>query len=118
MTDDEVFAITPPRNLTGAPGHDALRAAWGVPVGGNGKRPDERKSNDVVTNHARAVAAYNERRAAQPLEREADIRAAHADRLAGAKFVELMVKYDIPETTLRRGWRRLGLEVPGRSKTQ
>lgn len=100
---------TAPRDVSGTPGHDALRAYWGVTPGGRGDIRQSAGRNgkgDVVTN---LVRAYQERsRAIYDANHTAAV-AAHADYLAGMTWTDLEKNHGLSDTTLRLHWRNEGL---------
>lgn len=102
-----------PRDLTGHPGHAALRRAWGVPPGGRRpNRPPTTQSGDdhIIANLFKSVHERN--RTILAANRAAAI-AAHADYMAGASYENLKAKFGLGATALRRHWRAEGLPYTG-----
>ncbi len=99
---------TDPRDVSGTPGHDKLRAYWEVPPGGlNPKRPTATPpGGDILSNLMRsqvqrsnAIGAANRQKAL----------AAHAEYTAGMTLKELQAKYHLAPATFRGHWRAAGL---------
>ena len=111
MIDHDYYSV--PRDLTGHPGHDALRRAWSVPPGG--RRPNQPPVSQSGDDHIIGnlfIANRERNQAIQAANRPRAI-AAHADYLAGASYEALKAKYGLGATALRRHWRAEGLSYAG-----
>ena len=105
MTADDP---TDPRDVSGTPGHEALRAYWEVPPGGlNPRRPTTTPPGGDILSHlmrsqvqrSNAIGAANRQKAL----------AAHAEYTAGMTLKELQAKYHLAPATFRGHWRAAGL---------
>ena len=103
---------TAPRDRTGTPGHEALRAYWEVPPGGlNPHRPTTTPPGGDILSHlmrsqvqrSNAIGAAN---------RPAAL-AAHVDYMKGMTYRALQEKYHLAPATMRDHWRKAGLPFAG-----
>jgi hypothetical protein len=103
---------TAPRDVSGTPGHEALRAYWEVPPGGlNPKRPTATPpGGDILSNLRRSQVQRSN--AIGAANRPAAL-AAHEDYLKGATYRQLQEKYHLAPATLRAHWRAAGLAFAG-----
>lgn len=109
--NDDTYAASEPRDLTGTPAHETLRAFWGAPAGGNGREGRERESQgDALTNLTNSLIARNARHAA---DYEARARKAWEIYQAGRdEGVTRQQAADAANLTVKAAlgwWRRLGL---------
>ena len=116
MTDDltgPIIALSAPRDVSGTPGHEALRRYWEVPEGGLNPRPAPARrranGNDVVANLRRA---YDEKRGKGKDNDEAKARRAYqliTER--GLTMRSACMTVGMEAAKIREWWTRLGLEV-------
>ena len=105
MTDDP--GASEVRDLTGAPGHEALRQYWQVQPGGRRERPAPNMPGDILAN---LDTAYRQRNTAQTARLEARARRAWEMRQQGLPMGEILTALDMTTSrTLYRWWMKLGL---------
>lgn len=99
---------TAPRDLSGTPGHEALRRYWEVPPGGlNPRRPTATpKGGDILSNLMRSQVRRSH--AIGDANRLTAL-AAHDEYIAGMTLKELQAKYHLAPATFRDHWRKAGL---------
>lgn len=103
-----VIGSSEPRDLTGTPAHEALRAHWQVPAGGYRRQPAANTEGDILAN---LDGAYRKRRdrLAAGIEARAKVAWDIYVDAAGTMTVEVAAKRaGLSHTTARAWWRKLG----------